>query len=157
MAMIRRPSVRPSSIISKIFFSETAVPIKLKFYVEPPWVVALKYCSRYLGHMTKMASMPIYGKSLQKSSPEPASRFPRNLVCSILHVGLQPIIVCSNEITGPMKVKFYVEPPCEGGTKVCTQNVGQKLNMAAMLTNDQKCSKIFFSRTGGPIFTKPGM
>ena len=28
------------------------------------------------GHMTKMAAMPIYGKTLQKSSsPEPASRF----------------------------------------------------------------------------------
>ena len=36
------------------------------------------------GHMTKMAAMPIYGKSLKKSSsPEPAGRFPRNLVCSI--------------------------------------------------------------------------
>ena len=72
MAMIRRPpvrpssvssSVRPSSTISKIFFSETALPIKLKFYVEPPWIVALEYCSRYLGHMTKMAATPIYGKN----------------------------------------------------------------------------------------------
>ena len=34
--------VRPSSTISKIFFSETTWPILLKFYVEPPWVVALK-------------------------------------------------------------------------------------------------------------------
>ena len=37
--------VRPSSVrrrrrsqCSKIFFSETALPIKAKFYVEPPWV-----------------------------------------------------------------------------------------------------------------------
>ena len=38
-----RPSVRrPSSTISKIFFSETTWPIKLKFYVEPPWVVAFQ-------------------------------------------------------------------------------------------------------------------
>ena len=35
-------------------------------------------------------------KTLQKSSsPEPAGRFPRNLVYSI--GGLQPIIVCSND------------------------------------------------------------
>ena len=34
-------SVRPASTISKIF-SETTWPILLKFYVEPPWVVALK-------------------------------------------------------------------------------------------------------------------
>ena len=34
-------------------------------------------------------------KTLQNSSsPEPAGRFPRNLVCSI---GAQPIIVCSND------------------------------------------------------------
>ena len=35
------------------------------------------------GHMTKMAATPIYGKTTQKSSPELAGRFPRNLVCSI--------------------------------------------------------------------------
>ena len=35
-------------------------------------------------------------KTFQKSSsPEPAGRFPRNLVCTI-----QPIIVCSNDDTG---------------------------------------------------------
>ena len=28
--------VRPSSTISNVFFSETAGPIKAKFYVEPP-------------------------------------------------------------------------------------------------------------------------
>ena len=41
-------------------FSEIAWPIKLKFYVELPWVVAFKFCWRYLGHMTKMAALPIY-------------------------------------------------------------------------------------------------
>ena len=41
-------------------------------------------CSRHLGHMTKMAATPILVKTLQKSSsPEPACRFSRNLVCSI--------------------------------------------------------------------------
>ena len=36
------------------------------------------------GHMTKMAAMLIYGKNPSKSSsPEPAGRFSRNLVCSI--------------------------------------------------------------------------
>ena len=40
-----------------------------------------KVCSPYLGHMTKMAAMPIYGKkNLQKSSsPELAGRFPRSI------------------------------------------------------------------------------
>ena len=36
------------------------------------------------GHMTKMAAMPIYGKTVQKSSsPEPVDRFQRNLARSI--------------------------------------------------------------------------
>ena len=32
-----------------------------------------KSCSNDPGHMTKMAAMPIYGKNLKKSSPEPKS------------------------------------------------------------------------------------
>ena len=68
----RRPSsVRPSSVrrrpqCSNIFFSETARPIKAKFNVESPWVGGTKFCSRHLGHMTKMAATPIYGKNPSK-------------------------------------------------------------------------------------------
>ena len=46
--------------------SETAWPIKAKFYVEPSWVVGTKVCSGHLGHMTKMAATPIYGKNPSK-------------------------------------------------------------------------------------------
>ena len=44
-----------------------------------------KFVIGILGHMTKMAATPIYGKKkLQKSSsPEPQNQFPQNLVCSI--------------------------------------------------------------------------
>ena len=35
----------------------------------------VKICNNDPGHMTKMAAMPIYGKNLQKSSPELAGRF----------------------------------------------------------------------------------
>ena len=45
---------------------QTAWPIKLKFNEDPPWIVALKFCSQYFGHMTKMAAMPIYGKNPSK-------------------------------------------------------------------------------------------
>ena len=66
----RRPSVvvvvRRRPQCSNIFFSETAWPIKAKFYVEPPWVGGTKFCSPHLGHMTKMAAMPIYGKNSSK-------------------------------------------------------------------------------------------
>ena len=62
----RRTSSVVRSQCSNIFFSETAWPIKAKFYVEPPWVGGTKFCSRHLGHMTKMAATPIYGKNLSK-------------------------------------------------------------------------------------------
>ena len=80
----RRRRCRRRPPFSNVFSSETAWPIKAKFYVEPPWEGGTKVCINGPGHMTKMAAMPIYGKNLKKSSsPEPASRFPRNLICSI--------------------------------------------------------------------------
>ena len=57
---VRRPQC------SNVFFSETTWPIKAKFYVEPPWVGGTKFCSRHLGHVTKMAAEPIYGKNPSK-------------------------------------------------------------------------------------------
>ena len=47
-----------------IFSSETALPIKAKFNVEPPWEGGTKVYINGPGHMTKMAAMPIYGKNL---------------------------------------------------------------------------------------------
>ena len=47
-----------------IFSSETALPIKAKFYVESPWEGEMKIYINGPGHMTKMAAMPIYGKNL---------------------------------------------------------------------------------------------
>ena len=46
--------------------SETAWPIKAKFYVEPPWVGGTQVCSRHLGHMAKMAATPIYVRNPSK-------------------------------------------------------------------------------------------
>ena len=67
---VRCPSVRHPSVrrpqCSNIFFSETAWPIKAKFYVEPPWVGGTIFWSRNLGHMTKMAATPIYGQNPSK-------------------------------------------------------------------------------------------
>ena len=46
----------------------------------------MKIYTNELGHMTNMATMPIYGKNLKKSnSPEAIDRWPRNLVCSIVY------------------------------------------------------------------------
>ena len=65
--MVRRPST-----FSNVFSSETAWPIKAKFYVEPHWEKGTKVYINGPDHMTKMAAMHIYGKNLEKSSsPEP--------------------------------------------------------------------------------------
>ena len=54
---------------SNVFSSETAWPIKAKFYVNPPWEGGTKVSINGPGQVTKMAA--IYGKNLQKSFPEP--------------------------------------------------------------------------------------
>ena len=67
---------------------------------------------------------------------------------------------CSNifsETAWMIKAKFYVEPPWVGGTKVYINGPGHMTKMAAMPIFGKNPSKIFFSRTGGPIFTKLGM
>ena len=95
--------VRPSSVVpsqcSNIFFSETAGPIKAKFYVEPPWVGGTIFCSRHLGHMTKMAATPIYGKNPSKIFFSRTGG-PIFTKLGMQHRGLQPIIVCSNDDPG---------------------------------------------------------
>ena len=65
--------------------------------------------------------------------------------------------IFSSETAWPIKVKFYVEPPWEGGTKVFINGPGHMTKMAATPIYGKKPSKIFFSRTGGPIFMKLGM
>ena len=56
---------------SNFFSLETARPIEAKFHVYPPWDGGTKCCSNGLGHITKMALMPIYGTNIKKASPEP--------------------------------------------------------------------------------------
>ena len=101
--MLRRPSVirrrryvctSSSATISNIF-SQTTCPIKAEFYVEPPWVGGTKVCSQHLGHMTKMAATPIYGKNPSKIFSETGRPIFTKL--GMKHRGLQPIIVCSND------------------------------------------------------------
>ena len=63
--MVRRPAI---VILHNAQTSSSLKcwPIKAKFYVEPPLVGGTKVCSRHLGHMTKMAATPMYGKKSSK-------------------------------------------------------------------------------------------
>ena len=65
--------------------------------------------------------------------------------------------IFSSETAWPIKAKFNVEPPWEGGTKVCINGPGHMTKMAAMPIYGKNLKKIFISRTGGPISTKLGM
>ena len=57
-----------TEICSDFFSLETARPIEDQFHVEPSLDRGMKVKSNGLCHMTKLATMPIYGKNLQKSS-----------------------------------------------------------------------------------------
>ena len=52
-------------LFSNTFLSETAWPIRPKFYVEPPWEGGKKIYINRLGHKTKMAAMPKLIKTLK--------------------------------------------------------------------------------------------
>ena len=54
------------SIYKNIVFSQTIGPIELKFHVKTPYDKSAKIYAKYVGHMTKMATTPIYGKNLLK-------------------------------------------------------------------------------------------
>ena len=53
------------STFSSIFSSETTGPIEAKFHVESHWDKGTKICSNGPAHMTKIAAMPIYIKTLK--------------------------------------------------------------------------------------------
>ena len=68
--------------------SETTGPFELKFHMKTPYDRLAKIYTKCTGHMTKMATTPIYGKnSLISSSLEPKGQRPWDLVCSIGDVG----------------------------------------------------------------------
>ena len=52
------------SIFLNFFSSITTKSIEAKFHMEPPWNGGTKAYSNDLGHITKMAAMPIYSKDL---------------------------------------------------------------------------------------------
>ena len=69
-----------------LFFSKTVGLFGTKVHMKAWGRIGMKICTNELGHMTNMATMPIYGKNLKKSSsPEPIDQWPRNLVCSIVY------------------------------------------------------------------------
>ena len=56
--------IQNSHILTVLNILKATGPVETIFHVEPPGMEETKICSNYPGHMTKMASMPIYGKNL---------------------------------------------------------------------------------------------
>ena len=50
------------------------MPVVTKFYEVPPGAEGTKNCSNTSDHLTNMAVMLMYGKILNKFSPEPFER-----------------------------------------------------------------------------------
>ena len=62
------------SLFSNFFSSITARQIEAKFHAEPPWDRGTKLCSNGLGHMTKMAAIPVFWRKKNMSSLKPKGR-----------------------------------------------------------------------------------
>ena len=61
LAMVAHIGV-PSTYLNTLF-SETTWPIETKFHMTAPYGWLAKTYTNCNGHMTKMATMPIYGKN----------------------------------------------------------------------------------------------
>ena len=96
--------MRPSFTLHKHLLLRNRLAYKTKFYVEPPWVWGSKFCLQHLGHMTKMATTPIYGKNPSKIFSR--TGWPISMKVGMLQRGLQPIIVCSNDDPGLTRTYF---------------------------------------------------
>ena len=54
-------------------------------------------------------------------------------VCVCVCVCVSPFSnIFSSETTGPIEAKFHMEPPWDGGTKVCSNGPGHMTKMADM-------------------------
>ena len=83
----------------KLNFIKACMGCEAKFHKKPAWDVGMKIHSNILGHMTKMASRPIYGKNLKKS-PSFGTESPMTLKLGIQQRVLKNYQICSNDDTG---------------------------------------------------------
>ena len=104
-----RPFIHPFAI-SNVFFSETAWPIKAKFYVEPPWegkLAAKVYIDWIILLMKEI--------------------WPQGVVCpcpGAIYMYISIIFKHVSETTWPINAKFHVDPFWEGRTKVYINGPG---------------------------------
>ena len=103
----------------------------------------------FLAHLSQRLTGELLGYSLAGVRPSVVVRRRTSSSSTISNIFLETACL--------IKAKFYVEPSWVGGMKVCSLHLGHMTKMAATPIYGTNPSKIFFSRTGGPIFTKLGM
>ena len=102
-------------------------------------------CVQLLAHLSRRLTGELIG--YRWSGVRPSSSIVRPFTFSNIF----------SKTTWPIKAKFNVEPLWVGGTKVCSRHLGHMTKMAATPIYGINPSKIFFSKTGKPIFSKLGM
>ena len=79
-------------------------------------------------------------------------------VCMYVYVCMSTFSnIFFSETTGPIKVKFDMEPPWDGGTKVCSTGPGHMTKMAAMPIYGKNVKKSFSPEPKKPMTLKLGM
>ena len=91
------------STFSNFFSLETAVPVETKFHLEPPCDEGAKDCSNGPGHLSNMAAMPIYVKTLKIFS---GTKRPMTLKLCMQHWVFEYYQFCSNDGTGMILTYF---------------------------------------------------
>ena len=115
-----RPSVvRPSSVVNNFkHLLQNRLPDQSQILCGASLGMGNKICSRHLGHITKMAATPIYGKNPSKLF------FSRNLVCRIGDSS-PPLIV--QMMTLEFKAKSNLEMSAFLWQKVKTVNFSEAI------------------------------
>ena len=65
--------------------------------------------------------------------------------------------IFSSEMTGQIKAKFHMKPPCGGGTKVYSNGPDHMTKMAAIPIYGKNLKQLFFFGTKQPMILKLGM
>ena len=112
---MRKQRVREDSL-----FTHIQPSLRDRFFIS--WKHNLLFCILY----AFFSSLRLIGELIV----HPCSGVRRCPRCRRCHPPFSNVF--SSETTWPIKAKFYVEPPWEGGTKVCINGPGHMTKMAAM-------------------------
>ena len=122
---------------------------------SPPLYLTLRSRSRTWNFYVKIFLLGLKKSlvsnfSLIFSSPEPKAHW------WAYRIGRPPLSVCrphslniSSETTGPIEAKFHMEPPWDGGTKVCSNSPGHMTKMTAMPIYDKNLKKSYSPEPNG--------